>query len=427
MENPCLTFATPTLLAGDKSLADVLAHEIAHSWTGNLVTNATWNHFWLNEGWTVWLERRIMAKVNRNEDHMKLSAQVGWKHLKDDIARMGTEHKFTQLIWPLNGEDPNEAFSSVPYEKGFNLLYYLESLMGQDRFLGFAKAYIVKYRFLAVTTGEFRDFFVEYFLALRPPVHHQVTAVSCDDEEETEFLSSATEQSTITSISNSNSLSVFASTMLLSSSSTSTLASVTDASQINRKTPKKILSIAVDSSSSLDAFDLEGYLTEVRALLDSIDWDQLLHAPGMPLHDPDFSNSLTMAAQVLAKRWITVADRLRNTSSNSDLTVIFSKDDMMVSETNTCSPVLSYFIPDFRLPFCTFLFTQNWTTMQVNIFLETLLDRVEETSCPLCDSALLAMDSKYDLSENANSEIKFRWQSLCLRSDVPWIVPHVGT
>lgn len=64
--------------------------------------------------------------------------------------------------------------------------------------------------------------------------------------------------------------------------------------------------------------------------------------------------------------------------------------------------------------------------MQVNIFLETLLDRVEETNCPLCDSALLAMDSKYDLSENANSEIKFRWQSLCLRSEVPWIVPHVG-
>ena len=63
MENPCLTFATPTLLAGDKSLADVIAHEIAHSWTGNLVTNHTWEHFWLNEGWTVWLERKIMAKV----------------------------------------------------------------------------------------------------------------------------------------------------------------------------------------------------------------------------------------------------------------------------------------------------------------------------------------------------------------------------
>lgn len=62
MENPCLTFATPTLLAGDRSLADVIAHEIAHSWTGNLITNCTWEHFWLNEGWTVWLERKIMAR-----------------------------------------------------------------------------------------------------------------------------------------------------------------------------------------------------------------------------------------------------------------------------------------------------------------------------------------------------------------------------
>jgi leukotriene-A4 hydrolase len=76
MENPCLTFATPTLLAGDKSLADVIAHEIAHSWTGNLVTNHTWDHFWLNEGWTVWLERKIIAKVRKNEEFGKLSSQV---------------------------------------------------------------------------------------------------------------------------------------------------------------------------------------------------------------------------------------------------------------------------------------------------------------------------------------------------------------
>lgn len=76
MENPCLTFATPTLLAGDRSLADVIAHEIAHSWTGNLVTNHTWSHFWLNEGWTVWLERKIVSRVKKNEEYGKLSAQV---------------------------------------------------------------------------------------------------------------------------------------------------------------------------------------------------------------------------------------------------------------------------------------------------------------------------------------------------------------
>lgn len=76
MENPCLTFATPTLLAGDKSLADVIAHEIAHSWTGNLVTNHNWDHFWLNEGWTVWLERKITSRVRNNDEIGKLSSQV---------------------------------------------------------------------------------------------------------------------------------------------------------------------------------------------------------------------------------------------------------------------------------------------------------------------------------------------------------------
>jgi leukotriene-A4 hydrolase len=79
-----LTFATPTLLAGDKSLASVIAHEIAHSWTGNLVTNCTWEHFWLNEGWTVWLERKIMSRVKNDINYLKMSAQLGWNALADD-------------------------------------------------------------------------------------------------------------------------------------------------------------------------------------------------------------------------------------------------------------------------------------------------------------------------------------------------------
>lgn len=82
MENPCLTFATPTLLAGDKSLADVIAHEIAHSWTGNLVTNHNWDHFWLNEGWTVWLERKIISKVRKNPEFGRLSSQVSMLSVK---------------------------------------------------------------------------------------------------------------------------------------------------------------------------------------------------------------------------------------------------------------------------------------------------------------------------------------------------------
>jgi len=118
MENPCLTFATPTLLAGDRSLADVIAHEIAHSWTGNLVTNHTWEHFWLNEGWTVWLERKITKKAKGDSDDVfKISAQIGYRDLYDGISGMGFDNKFTSLCWPLNGEDPDSVYSEVPYEK----------------------------------------------------------------------------------------------------------------------------------------------------------------------------------------------------------------------------------------------------------------------------------------------------------------------
>jgi leukotriene-A4 hydrolase len=117
MENPCLTFATPTLLAGDRSLADVIAHEIAHSWTGNLVTNHVWDHFWLNEGWTVWLERKITSRFKRNDEVGRLSAEIGLVHLHESIEQQGADSQFTQLVWPLRGEDPDDAFSSIPYEK----------------------------------------------------------------------------------------------------------------------------------------------------------------------------------------------------------------------------------------------------------------------------------------------------------------------
>ena len=130
MENPCLTFVTPTLLTGDKSLADVIMHEIAHSWTGNLVTNQTWNHFYLNEGWTMRLQRKIEYRIKGGIEHQKLSAQSGFNHLKDDITLFGETNPLTSLVCPLGDQDPDDSFSSVPYEKGFNLLYYLETIIG---------------------------------------------------------------------------------------------------------------------------------------------------------------------------------------------------------------------------------------------------------------------------------------------------------
>jgi len=127
-----LTFATPTLLAGDRSLADVIAHEIAHSWTGNLVTNHTWDHFWLNEGWTVWLERKITSKVKGNDEVGKLSAQIGLKDLKSNIDLMGSDNPFTCTMWTLTGQDPDDAFSSVPYEKVRDCTKCLNQHCGYD-------------------------------------------------------------------------------------------------------------------------------------------------------------------------------------------------------------------------------------------------------------------------------------------------------
>jgi len=130
MENPCLTFATPTLLAGDRSLTTVIAHEIAHSWTGNLVTNRTWEHFWLNEGCNVFLERKIIKRVC-GDDHFNLVMQQGKDDLMSTCERIGEEHNFTCLVWDLSGgKDPDDAFSRIPYEKGCYFNVYLERLAG---------------------------------------------------------------------------------------------------------------------------------------------------------------------------------------------------------------------------------------------------------------------------------------------------------
>ncbi|GMH71266.1 hypothetical protein TrST_g3316 [Triparma strigata] len=161
MENPCLTFVTPTLLAGDRSLADVVAHEIAHSWTGNLVTNATWEHFWLNEGWTMWLQRKIMARQKNDVKFFDFDAIGGWKHLTDDVALLPED--FTRLIPKIGGSDPDDAFSGVPYEKGFNLLISLERIVGTPAFEDFAKAYLKRFKFVTVTSQEFKTYFESYF------------------------------------------------------------------------------------------------------------------------------------------------------------------------------------------------------------------------------------------------------------------------
>ncbi|EPZ33006.1 Peptidase M1, membrane alanine aminopeptidase domain-containing protein [Rozella allomycis CSF55] len=163
MENPCLTFVTPTLLAGDRSLANVVAHEIAHSWMGNLVTNSDWQHFWLNEGFTVFIERKILGKMY-GEKVRQFESLIGLKELKESIDHFGVDSPLTKLVPELDGIDPDGAFSSVPYEKGYNFLYYLENLVGgPTMFEPYLKFHVKKFAFSSITTDQWKESFIEYF------------------------------------------------------------------------------------------------------------------------------------------------------------------------------------------------------------------------------------------------------------------------
>lgn len=173
MENPCLTFVTPTLLAGDRSLTSVVAHEIAHSWMGNLVTNQSWEHFWMNEGFTVYIERKILG-VLKGESVRHFNALNGWSHLKDAVQLFGDSHPFTVLNLELNGLDPDDAFSSIPYEKGFAFLFFLEYLVGIEPFEAFLREWVQANAFSTVTAFQFRAFFEQHFQSQAAHWSHQI-------------------------------------------------------------------------------------------------------------------------------------------------------------------------------------------------------------------------------------------------------------
>jgi len=157
MENPRLTFLTPTAIAGDRSLTDVVAHELAHSWTGNLITNANADHFWLNEGTTTWAERRIIEALH-GEEVAILGWAIGEQGLKAAFERFGDDAPETRLRTDLRGSDPDAVYSIVPYEKGACFFALLERTAGRERFDAFIHAYIERYRFSSITTEEFVAF-----------------------------------------------------------------------------------------------------------------------------------------------------------------------------------------------------------------------------------------------------------------------------
>jgi leukotriene-A4 hydrolase len=157
MENPRLTFLTPTLLAGDRSLVNVLAHELAHSWTGNLVTNATMDDFWLNEGFTVWAERRILENLD-GQEAKSLASAIGRNGLMEAMNSFGMDSPFTRLQTDSKGSDPDEFYSLVPYEKGYLFVALLEKAAGREKFDAFIKNYIRHFSFTSITTAQFEEF-----------------------------------------------------------------------------------------------------------------------------------------------------------------------------------------------------------------------------------------------------------------------------
>ncbi|SFC89419.1 Leukotriene A4 hydrolase, C-terminal [Flexibacter flexilis DSM 6793] len=155
MENPRLTFATPTILAKDRSLTSLVAHELAHSWSGNLVTNATWDDFWLNEGFTVYFERRIMEALY-GKSYTEMLAVLGyqdWQASNTDFAK--TDTAATCLKLHLAGKDPDEGMTDIAYEKGAAFLTTLEKAVGREKFDVFLKNYFSSKAFQTITTEDF--------------------------------------------------------------------------------------------------------------------------------------------------------------------------------------------------------------------------------------------------------------------------------
>lgn len=156
MENPRLSFLTPTLVAGDKSLTNVVAHELAHSWSGNLVTNSSWRDAWLNEGFTSYVENRVMEELY-GERRAIMEQVLDMEGMKRAISE-AKRPELTHLKMPEDMEHPDDAFTLVSYIKGANFLFFLEDRFGRDKFDPFLKAWFNENAFKAVTTEDFLDY-----------------------------------------------------------------------------------------------------------------------------------------------------------------------------------------------------------------------------------------------------------------------------
>jgi len=164
MENPTLTFATPTILAGDRSLVSLVAHELAHSWSGNLVTNATWDDFWLNEGFTTYIESRIMEAL-RGKRYADMLRELGRQDMHEAVEQLGgPQSPDTRLHMSLAGRDPDEGVTSIAYEKGAAFLETVESVVGRSRLDAFLRDYFDRFALQPMTSDRMLAYMREKLL-----------------------------------------------------------------------------------------------------------------------------------------------------------------------------------------------------------------------------------------------------------------------
>jgi aminopeptidase N len=169
MENPKLTFATPTIITGDKSLVNLVAHELAHSWSGNLVTNATWEDFWLNEGFTVFFENRIMESLY-GKSYSSMLELIALQDLQKEVKTMQAENLAddTKLKLNLTNRNPDDGVTHIAYDKGFFFLRTIEEAVGRQKFDEFVKKYFQTFAYKSVTTEQFVEYLNKNLLDAMP-------------------------------------------------------------------------------------------------------------------------------------------------------------------------------------------------------------------------------------------------------------------